>query len=57
MKLSTITALLGVTLAAPEEEEVISLPGYPEIDNFQMFSGYHEIFGTSKNIHYVFLTS
>ena len=57
MKFSTFSALVGLTIAAPYLEEVTSIPGYPDIDNFQMYSGYHNIEGTSKNHHYMFMTS
>lgn len=57
MKLSSFLALIGIVAAAPYEEEVKSIPGYPQFDNFQMYSGYVPIEGTSKQIHYMFLTS
>lgn len=43
--------------AKPLEERVTSIPGYPEFSNFEMYSGYVPIGKTSKQIHYMFLTS
>jgi hypothetical protein len=34
MKFSTFSALVGLATAAPYDEEVTSIPGYPDIDNF-----------------------
>lgn len=50
-------AALGFVQAAPAAEQVTSIPGYPAFTNFQMYSGYSPINGTSKEVHYMLLTS
>jgi len=40
--------------AAPAAEKVTSLPGMGNFDKFGLYSGYINLPGTSKNIHYMF---
>ena len=50
--------LVGIVSAAPEGDLVTELDGYPDWTNkFKMYSGYLPINGTSKILHYQFVTS
>ena len=51
------SALVAVALAKPEEERVTSLPDMDTFDQYGMFSGFLDIEGTSKKIHYLFVES
>ena len=59
LKLLAATATMAISFvsAAPIEDQVYSIPGYPAFDNFGMYSGYVELSGTSKRIHYLFVES
>lgn len=48
---------LGLANAAPMDEKVTSIPGYPAFTNFEQYSGYVTLGKTTKEIHYMFLTS
>ena len=48
--------LLNIALAAPVEELVPSLPDMGSF-KFKLYSGYLDIAGTSKTLHYVFSES
>jgi hypothetical protein len=48
----SIAILLGVVKLAPSDDEVLELPGMPDL-KFSLFSGYLPINGTSKQLHYV----
>ena len=50
--ISVLAFLLGTTLASPSDDEVLHLPGMPDL-KFGLFSGYVPINGTSKQLHYV----
>lgn len=51
------SALLGTALAAPEEDRVLYLPEMGYFDKFDAFSGFLDIKGKAKRIHYLFVTS
>jgi carboxypeptidase C (cathepsin A) len=50
-------ALIAVTFAAPEEDRVTSLPDMATFDTFPVYSGYLNIEGTTKMLHYMFVES
>jgi carboxypeptidase C (cathepsin A) len=55
---SLITAALtAVAIAAPEEDRVLSLPDMAVFDTFPVYSGYLDITGTTKRLHYMFVES
>ena len=49
------SALLAtIAMAAPENEKVTWLPSIGDVSGFNLYSGYVNIPGTSKQIHYMF---
>lgn len=55
MKFTTALAgIAAVAFAAPEEDRVVSLPDMRTFDTYGAFSGFLDIEGTTKQIHYLF---
>merc|ERR1719265_992671 len=51
---SALLAAVPMVMAAPENEKVTWLPNVGDITGFNLYSGYVNIPGTSKQIHYMF---
>lgn len=50
-------AIIAGAFAAPEEDRVVSLPDMAVFDTYPVYSGYLEIQGTTKMLHYMFVES
>ena len=50
--LALALALVGTALAAPADDAVLSLPGWPGDLPSKQYSGYLDLAGTSKHLHY-----
>jgi len=58
MLLTVILSLLMVVQAGPTEEQVTELPDMAAFDDgYDVYSGYVPIANTTKNIHYLLVTS
>jgi cathepsin A (carboxypeptidase C) len=51
------TLLIAVAFAAPAEDLVKFIPQVPEQPDFKIYSGYLDIPGTTKSLHYLFVES
>lgn len=58
-KLLTLLITVSLVIAAPREDRVDSLPSMNngEPFPFKMYSGYLQVAGTSRNLHYMFVES
>jgi len=59
---AVLVALLGTvaavgTAADDKVASLVSLPGWPNTTDFEMYSGFIQVPETTKQIHYVFLES
>ena len=52
--ITALVSLAGVALARPEEDRMFYLPEMGLFDQYGAYSGYLNIEGTSKKIHYLF---
>ena len=52
--ITALVSLAGVALARPEEDRMFYLPEMGLFDQYGAYSGYLDIEGTSKKIHYLF---
>ena len=50
-------ALASIVNAAPKEDRVTELPDMATFDTFPVYSGYLNIEGTTKMLHYMFVES
>ena len=55
--LAILACSMAHVSARAMEERVTSIPDYPPFTNYEMYSGYVGIKNTSKELHYMFLTS
>ena len=55
--LTSVVSMVAAVYAAPESDRVTWLPSIGSITDFDMFSGYVDIEGTSKKLHYLFNAS
>jgi cathepsin A (carboxypeptidase C) len=52
-----VFAIAGLAHAKPAEDRVYSLPDMATFDKFEYYSGYVNLAGTGKSLHYIFVES
>jgi hypothetical protein len=55
--LALLSLTAAVAFASPEEDRVLTMPGWNDDKEFpfRMYSGYLNVPGTTRNLHYMFV--